>query len=286
MSNSPLYGRRSDPYAAPQCPRHPHEQSVSYCKRCNRPTCVACTIPTEVGSVCVECTNNYAKRLSRSSLGAPITMLLMAVNVVLFVLEWFVPQVYQWLAFYPPSAYFEPWRFVTTAFLHAGVVHLGMNMLSLYWLGQSVEPMMGKTRFLAAYMLSALGGTVFVLGWVVVSPQSFNTVTVGASGAVFGLFGAIFALQKAMGANTRSIGVLLAVNLMYGFLIPGISWQAHVGGLLVGALVTVLMLKLDRPVAGMTARSQNVRTGVALLGVGFALAALQAAIYWLLLSIY
>lgn len=284
MDTTPVYGRRSDPNAAPQCPRHPHEKSVSYCKRCNRPTCVACTIPTEVGSICVDCTNNHLEKMTRRSFGVPVTVTLIGINVALYLLEWVFPALYQLLAFNPPSAYFEPWRFLTTAFLHAGIFHLAMNMFSLYWTGQALEPVMGRARYLALYVLAALGGTTFVLAWVLAQPSSFLTVTVGASGAVFGLFGAILVLQKAMGVNTQSMLSLLGVNLLYGFLIPGISWQAHLGGLLVGVLSAWLMLKLDRPVPGMTARKQNLRTGIVLVVLGLALAAIQAGIYALLLQ--
>lgn len=284
MDTTAQYGRRSDPYAAPPCPRHPHEKSVSYCKRCNRPTCVTCTIPTEVGSICVDCTNNKVARLARPSLGAPITMGILAINVALYLFEWVFPQVYLIFAFNPPSAYFEPWRFLTTAFLHSGIVHLAMNMFSLYWTGQSLEPVMGRARYLALYLLSALGGTTFVLAWVLAQPSSFATVTVGASGAVFGLFGAILVLQKAMGVNSQEMYALLGVNLVYGFLVPGISWQAHVGGLLVGMLAAWVMLKLDRPVPGMTARKQNARTAVALLGIAVMLGLIQMGIYMVLLQ--
>lgn len=285
MSEIPTFGQRSNPAAAPNCPRHPHERSVDYCKRCNRPMCVACAIPTEVRSICVDCTTSPAKRMRSRSYGAPVTMALIGMCVLLSLLEWVLP-VYQWFAFYPPAAYFEPWRFLTTAFLHSGLMHLAFNMLALYWLGQSLEPLMGKMRYIGLYLLSALGGTTFVLAWVLVSPTSFTTVTVGASGAVFGLFGAIFVLQKAVGADTRSVLTLLALNLGYGFIVPGISWQGHLGGLIVGMAVAWMLVKTDRPRPGMTEKKQNLLALAALIGTAVALVAIQSLIYSLLLGWY
>lgn len=247
--------------------------------------CVACVIPTEVRAICVDCTTSPAKRMRSRSFGTPVTTALIGLCVLLSVAEWVLP-VYQWFAFYPPAAYFEPWRFVTTAFLHSGIMHLAFNMLALYWLGQSLEPLIGKMRYIGLYLLSALGGTTFVLAWVLVSPDSFETVTVGASGAVFGLFGAIFVLQKAVGADTRSILVLLALNLGYGFIVPGISWQGHIGGLLVGITVAWLLIQTDRPRPGVTERKQNLQAVAALAAVAIVLTLAQSAIYSLLINWY
>ncbi len=247
--------------------------------------CVACAIPTEVRAICVDCTTSPTKRMRARSFGSPVTSTLIGLCVLLYVAEWLLP-VYQWFAFYPPSAYFEPWRFLTTAFLHSGLMHLAFNMLALYWMGQYLEPLMGAMRYIGLYVLSALGGTTFVLAWVLVSPTSFNTVTVGASGAVFGLFGAIFVLQKAVGADTRSILVLLGINLVYGFLVPGISWQGHVGGLLVGVVVAWLLVQTDRPRPGVTEKKQNLQAAGVLGAVAVALLAAQSGIYSLLISWY
>lgn len=279
MDDTPRYGYRTDPHAAPPCPRHPHEQSVSYCKRCNRPTCMTCTLPTEVGTICVDCSNSRVTRLARPSLGAPITMILIGLNVAVHLLGYLTPEIYNWGAFFPPLAYSQPWRFLTSGFIHAGVMHLLFNMLALWWTGQGLEPVMGKARFLALYLLAELGGSTFVLLWTLVSPDSFLQVTVGASGAVFGLFGAVYALQKATGMDTRSITGLLAINFLYGFIIPNVSWQGHLGGLLIGATAAYVMLKLDRPQAGMTAQQQNLRTGAALAAMGVCLVAIQYGLY-------
>lgn len=235
--------------------------------------------------MCVDCTTSPAKRMRSRSFGAPVTTALIGLCVLVSVAEWVLP-VFQWFAFYPPVAYFEPWRFVTTAFLHSGLLHLAFNMMALYWLGQSLEPLMGTMRYIGLYLLSALGGTTFVLAWVLVSPSSFDTVTVGASGAVFGLFGAIFVLQKAVGADTRSILILLAINLGYGFIVPGISWQGHLGGLLVGMAVAWMLVTTDRPRPGVTEKKQNFQAGAVLVATAGALVLAQSGIYSLLVSWY
>ena len=116
--------------------------------------------------------------------------------------------------------------------VHDGFWHVGLNMLALWMIGRSLEPLLGHGRFLTLYLLSALGGSVAV------ALLSFTTPVVGASGAIFGLFGALIVIGRHIGANIAGIAIILGVNLVIGF-IPGfnVSWQAHVGGLVVGALV-------------------------------------------------
>ena len=120
-------------------------------------------------------------------------------------------------------------------------------MFTLYLFGQALEPLMGKGKFLATYLLSIIGGSVAVhllasvLGGMDVS-------TLGASGGVFGLFGAFFALSRARQQSTSSIVILVAINFAFGFLMPGISWEAHLGGLVTGALVAAVLDRLpSRP---------------------------------------
>ncbi|WP_235827149.1 rhomboid family intramembrane serine protease [Actinomyces culturomici] len=253
----PTYGQRSNANAAPECPRHPGVRSVDYCKRCNRPMCPECAIRTEVRSICVDCAGRTrARTLAR---GPIVTHALVAVCVAVFAAGYVVPSLERLMLFTPGTGYVQPWRFLTTAFLHGGLLHLAFNMLALYWVGRSLEPVLGHWRFASLYALSAIAGSAAVLAWGIVQPSTLGTATVGASGAVFGLFGAIFVLQREAGLDTRSVIALLAVNLLYGFISPGVSWQAHVGGLLMGLLVTWIYLRVARPRAGVTARAQERR---------------------------
>nr|WP_240967020.1 rhomboid family intramembrane serine protease [Micrococcus luteus] len=117
----------------------------------------------------------------------------------------------------------------------SGPTHLLLNMLALWVIGRVLEPALGWWRFLALYVLSAVGGAVFAL-WVSDPLQP----VVGASGAVYGMFAALFLLTRVRGGQVRSIAVLIGLNLVFSFLLPGVAWQVHVGGLLTGAVVAVV----------------------------------------------
>ena len=277
---APRYGQRAFRQEAPECPRHPGRASIDYCKRCNRPMCLECAIPTEVRSICVDCAGQLRQHFTRPS----VTRGLIIACLAMFAVGWLLPKVQLAFLFMPAAGVYEPWRFLTAAFLHSGFMHLAFNMLALYWVGQSIEPILGHAKFLALYLLSALGGSVAVLAWTFVNHTAWITATVGASGAVFGLFAAIFVLQKLSGSNTTAILVLLGINLLYGFISPGISWQAHVGGLLTGAAVTWVFMKLSRPKAGVTARKQHAVTALATAAMAAVLIALAVVCYLALLT--
>lgn len=137
----------------------------------------------------------------------------------------------------------EPWRMITVAFVHSPSVllHILFNMLALWMFGQQLEATVGRWRFIATYLLSALGGSVAVL--YLGSP--FQGV-VGASGAIFGLLGAFFVIARKLGGNATGILVLIALNLGIGLFVRSISWQAHVGGLVTGALVALVLVQTRR----------------------------------------
>src|SRR5690606_18612046 len=130
---------------------------------------------------------------------------------------------------------------LTTAFVHGGLWHVALNMFMLWSVGRSLEPMLGTRRFVTTYLMSAAGGSagVALLG--------FGTPVVGASGALFGLFGALLVIGRSLGANMKSLYIVLAINLVLGFL-PWfqIAWQAHLGGLIVGALIALIFTKTRR----------------------------------------
>ena len=130
----------------------------------------------------------------------------------------------------------EYYRLLTAAFLHAGIFHLAMNMFALATLGPVLETALGRVRFLALYLTSALGGSV--LSFVLSSPGQLG---VGASGAIFGLFGAYYVVVRRLGGETRSIVTLLVINLVITFAVPIIDWRAHLGGLLTGAVVAAAL---------------------------------------------
>ncbi|MCU1632119.1 MAG: protease [Micrococcaceae bacterium] len=233
---------------APVCPRHPDRISYVRCQRCGRPACAECQRPAAVGFQCVDCVREQAARapVRKTAFGgvarggAPVvTYTLIGVCVVVFLLQLVVPGLTRAFSYAPiytagaggviPA---EPWRMLTAAFLHSpsSFLHVAFNMYALYILGKVLEPAMGRARFLALYLISAIAGSVGVL-----LLSNFQQSVVGASGAVFGLFGALFIIQRKRGGDVRQIVVLIAINAVLGFVVQGIAWQAHLGGLLAGA---------------------------------------------------
>jgi len=139
------------------------------------------------------------------------------------------------------------WRIITAAFLHAGIWHIGLNMLSLYWLGRFIEVVLRPFRMGLVYFVSLI-----VSGLTIVYFSPPDAATLGASGAIFGLFGALFAIGLKLGERgsdlVRSNIGILVINLLWTFMVPGISWQAHVGGLISGFVLTYLIFYPPRPV--------------------------------------
>ena len=253
------------------CYRHPDRQSFVLCQRCLRTICPECQTQAAVGVICPECMaaerknrtpaqKKAARRWGARSGGAitmatrggkPIvTYVLLAVTSFIGLVQ-LIPglnqPITQALAFYAPYLYpnlfalpFEPWRLITALFVHGGFIHLGLNMLALWMLGQSLEPMLGRVRYLALYLISGLGGSVMV---AILAPGSW---TVGASGAIFGLLASLLIIGRHIGANVTGILVILGINFAFGFFAGGISWQAHLGGAIVGALVALIYVKTKR----------------------------------------
>ena len=250
------------------CYRHPDRQSFVLCQRCLRTICPECQTPAAVGVICPECmaaerknrtpAQKKAERRwrSRPAMGTArsgnpvVTYTLLLVTSIIGLLQ-MVPgiggAITQQLLFAPAYLYpdlflapFEPWRMLTAVFAHGGFIHLGLNMLALWMLGQSLEPMLGRTRYLALYLISGLGGSVMV---AILAPGSW---TVGASGAIFGLLASLLIIGRHIGANVTGILVILGINFAFGLFVGGISWQAHLGGAVVGALVALIYVKTKR----------------------------------------
>lgn len=233
----------------PVCPRHPDRVSYVRCQRCGRPTCPECQRPAAVGIHCVDCVREAARTAPqrRTVFGAPVreggpvvTYAILGLTIASYLLQLVLGE--EWtdaLIFWPYGAEEEPYRFVTSALLHAtggsfGLTHILFNMYALWILGPSLERAFGRLRFLALYVASVVGGHVLVL--LVASPldDSWVTGVLGASGGIFGLFGAMFVAQRRIGGDLRGIAVVLGLNLAITFLVPGISWQGHIGGLVTG----------------------------------------------------
>lgn len=298
--NRPTYGYNAasnpDPQAQPVCPRHPDRVSYVSCKRCERPACPDCQRPTPVGALCVDCERDLMRQQAstrpRNAMGATIsrrrpvvTYTVMALCIVLFIAQELGGNLVEsYLLFGPYWSLAMPWTFITAGFLHGGVLHLLLNMYALWMCGQYLEQTLGHARFAAIYFVSILGGHTAV--YVLSDPlsQSWFTGTLGASGGVFGLFAALFIVNRRMGAQTAQIALLIGVNLLLTFTIPGISWQGHLGGLVLGALLTAGMFWL-RPKAVPGADRQALARRSALIHAGVVAAGVTLCVALLLVKI-
>ncbi len=271
------YGPQSQGGQTPVCPRHPDRPSYVRCQRCNQPTCPECQRVAPVGIHCVNCARAEERSMpaERSQLGGrqrsrpTVTITIMAICVLLYLSEWVIgrPATWENLVFWPGVGAQEPWRMITTAFLHGGIIHLAFNMYALWITGSFLERALGTWRFIALYLVSAIGGTVAV---VLLTPlSSWGTMTVGASGAVFGLFAATGLLLYRGRGDYRQLLVVIAINMVISFTLPFISWQAHLGGLITGALVALLYVYLPKKQRTRGAIIGLVALTVLLLGAAF-----------------
>ena len=250
-------GAGSEP-ERPTCYRHPGRETYLSCTRCGKPACPECLRSAPVGHQCVDCikggsetvrqpTGVFGGRVASDSL---VTWVLVGLNVAFYLVEWVYPKIVDYLAMvglFPDSALHQVigvsqgqwYRLLTSAFLHEqgfsgfGPAHIIFNMWALIIVGPPLERLLGRVRYLAVYLLSALGGSVF---FYFVAPV--NEVALGASGAIFGLFGAWFVVSRKLRVDVRAIVFLIALNLALPFVVGGIAWQAHVGGLITGGLIT------------------------------------------------
>jgi membrane associated rhomboid family serine protease len=165
----------------------------------------------------------------------------------------------------------EWYRLITSGFLHAGILHLGLNMFALYILGTILEPGIGSARFVAIYFVSLLGGS---FGALLLDPRE---ITVGASGAIFGLMAATFIVARGRGMDelASQVGIFVVINLVFTISIPGISIGGHLGGLVAGGVAALLITAVERRRTQSTAAIEAV--GLATLAVASVAGALIAA---------
>jgi membrane associated rhomboid family serine protease len=252
------------------CYRHPDRETGLSCSECGRPICYECMTPAPVGLRCPEHSGKpqgirkvtvAAERVATGTgarQGALITMILIGLNVGVYLAELALGgstdgqnnTIYYHGALIATAQYQngslagvangEWWRLATAPFLHYGPVHLGMNMLGLWFGGRVLETVIGRWRYLLLYMASGLAGSA---GALYASP---NSITVGASGAIFGIFGALLVLERrGVIASGGQILVLIVINVAFS-LLPGISIGGHIGGLIGGALVMLAYMQFRR----------------------------------------
>lgn len=250
------------------CYRHPERETGIRCTRCERPICPECMITASVGFQCPDCVSsgsgtghapraNHPRTLAGGMLKADprlVTKVLLGINVAVFIavqvagdrLAGELVMLGQWPdnAFFPPTegvAEGQWYRLLTSMFLHQQIWHIAMNMLGLWFLGPPLESALGRIRFVALYLLSGLGGGA--LTYVIADP---GQPSLGASGAIFGLFGATAVLMRRMQYDMRPILILLAINLVFTFTWANIAWEAHIGGLVFGAAIAYALVHAPR----------------------------------------
>ena len=276
---------------AATCYRHPDRETGLSCSECGRPICVDCMSVAPVGIRCPDHAGQAlrsqpvtqrVKNVGRGTQALPVafvTKTLVGLNVGIYLLQLVMGadingsngSIFEHGALYGPLvADGDWWRLITAAFLHYGPIHLLMNMLALWWLGAPVEMALGHWRFLLLYIVSGLAGSA---GALYASPHS---VTVGASGAIFGMLGAGLVLEyEATGRLGGNYLTLIIINLAFTFAIPGISIGGHIGGLIGGALGALALTGFGRERRSFSDVSAS-RT-VALLGIGVLSVAIA---YW------
>ena len=238
------------------CYRHPERETNVACSNCERPICPDCMTSTPVGMRCPECARQTTKvKRAGGTPGrgdTPATYALIGVCLLAFFaelaggglssIEGGGKVIREGGLFGPLVANGEPYRIVTSAFLHAGVLHLGLNMFALYILGSLLEPGIGTARFLGIFVVSILAGS---FGALLLDP---NELTVGASGGVFGLMAATFLIARNRGMDqlASQIGFFVILNLVFTFSVPGISIGGHLGGLVGGGIAALMISAVER----------------------------------------
>lgn len=242
----------TDARGAEPCYRHPNRPTWVLCQRCGNPLCGKCQVPAAVGVQCAECVDrekSWQKEVhgaTRRAQGKParpnrlrqlvsrpqgVTLTIIGLTVIVSLLGFFSGSVGGLLAFQADYAVIQPWRLVTAALLHGGILHLALNMLALWMLGPALEERFGKLPFLTMYIVMAIAGNVAV-PWL-----GSGNIVIGASGAVFGLFGVYLGVQRMVGRVDPQLLIIVGINLVYGFFVSGIAWQAHIGGLVAGFII-------------------------------------------------
>ena len=261
------------------CYRHPDRETYVSCSDCGRAICTECMTPAPVGQRCPEHSGKAhglgrvtsgARRTAFEGTGALVTKALIALNIVVYVITAAQGRgindpggtlFAKWALYGPFVANGDWWRLITSTFLHANIIHIAFNMYFLWFVGSAVESALGRGRFLAIYLVSGLAGSA---GALVVNP---TTVTVGASGAIFGILGAALVLerQKVYVLGGQAL-MLIGISLVFSFVFSGISWGGHIGGLIGGVLCTLVLSKFGR---GHAAYSRMGLWGIAgVLAVG------------------
>jgi len=259
-------GSPQDARRVPVCYRHPERETGIRCTRCERPICPECMVDASVGFQCPECVregrgtgHTPAASVPRTIAGGAVaadprlvTKILLGINLAVFLAVQVRPSLVRDLYLigtWPPAPFLptqgvaegEWYRLFTSMFTHQEIWHIAFNMLSLWWLGGPLEQALGRARYLTLYLISGLAG-----GALTYLLASGTTASLGASGAIFGLFGATAVLMRRLKYDMRPVIALLVINLIFTFGWSNIAWQAHIGGLVAGVVIGYAMVHAPR----------------------------------------
>ncbi|QKW01467.1 rhomboid family intramembrane serine protease [Streptomyces sp. NA02536] len=259
-------GSPQDARRVPVCYRHPERETGIRCTRCERPICPECMVDASVGFQCPECVREGrgtghapAASVPRTIAGGAVaadprlvTKILLGINLAVFLAVQVRPSLVRDLYLigaWPPAPFLptqgvaegEWYRLFTSMFTHQEIWHIAFNMLSLWWLGGPLEQALGRVRYLTLYLISGLAG-----GALTYLLASGTTASLGASGAIFGLFGATAVLMRRLKYDMRPVIALLVINLIFTFGWSNIAWQAHIGGLVAGVVIGYAMVHAPR----------------------------------------
>ena len=251
----------------PGCYRHPDRETGIRCTRCERPICPECMVSASVGFQCPECVRDGSgtghaptaaqpRTIAGGTVAADprlVTKILIGLCVAFYLVQQVVGDSFTerlellGQAYVPQFGSVEgvaegqPYRLLTAMFLHASVIHILFNMMSLWWIGGPLEAALGRARYLALYFVSGLAGSA--LTYLIAAP---NQPSLGASGAIFGLFGATAVRMRRLRYDMRPVIALLVINLIFTFGWANIAWQAHIGGLVAGVITGYAMVHAPR----------------------------------------
>ncbi|MGW7380342.1 rhomboid family intramembrane serine protease [Streptomyces sp. NPDC054794] len=255
-----------DARSVPVCYRHPDRETGVHCTRCDRPICPDCMVSASVGFQCPDCVRggsgtghppaaSQPRTLAGGTVSADprlVTKILIGINIAVFIAVRVQSSLLDHLLLvgtWPPKPFTptmgvaegEWYRLVTSMFTHEAIWHIAFNMLSLWWIGGPLEAALGRARYLTLYLVSGLAGGA--LTYLLAAPSQ---ASLGASGAIWGLFGATAILLRRLDYDMRPIIALLVINLIFTFSWSGIAWQAHIGGLVAGVVAGYAMVHAPR----------------------------------------
>ncbi len=237
----------------PVCYRHPDRVTYLSCSECGKPICPDCSHDSVVGQKCAECARPIGRARvvtarQMQNRRTPVVTSIIVASIIVFFAQRSQPGFdFDWGLFNPLVRSGEWWRAITSAFLHVSFLHIGFNMYALYIFGPPLERRVGAGAFSGLYLASAIAGSAAFLFF-----GDDRALAMGASGAVFGLFGAVLMATWPVrhspggGAQFQQLLVLLGINLALPLFVPNVAWQAHLGGMVAGILIVSIWQRIPQ----------------------------------------